>query len=358
MSRRKMPPGIRELSSGRYQARYPVTENGRTRQVSAGTFSSISDAKDARSRAIVAHKSGRGWVDPKHRKLTVGQWSDQWLELHPMTSATWRSHIRSKIVPTFGSWPLADVTPLAVQKWVNKLGADGLAPATVRAIYSLFKQMLSQAVDFDLLVKNPCRQIDLPPVVRKPVAPLPMDKLLLLEQHCPDRYKPMLHLAAHAGLRWGEIAALRWEDLDLEHGIVHVQRGISASRQVGPTKNRKTRLVKIDPGAVEVLRAHRRDFGGHEWLFTTAKRGVRLGYADWRADVWVPLVEKCGLTITFHELRHAHAGHMVKAGVDWKVLSDRLGHHAPSFTADMYGWTRPDADDVLVAAIEKAKRGG
>ena len=168
----------------------------------------------------------------------------------------------------------------------------------------------------------------------------------------------MIHLGAHAGLRWGEIAALRWEDIDLEHGIIHIQRGVQATRQIGPTKNHKTRLVKIDPGAVEVLRVHRRDFGDREWLFTTAVRGVRLGYADWRKRVWLPLIEQCGLDITFHKLRHAHAGHMIAAGLDWKVLSDRLGHHAPSFTADMYGWKRADADEVLVAAIEKAKAGG
>ena len=358
MSRRKMPPGIRELSSGRYQARYPVTENGRTRQVSAGTHASLADAKDARSRAIVAYKSGKGWVDPKHRKLTVQQWSDQWLELRPKTSATWRSHIRSKIVPQWGDWHLADITPLEIQRWVNALDRSGLAPATIRAVYGLFKQMLGKAVDYDLLAKNPCRTITLPPVARKKIQPLPMPKLVELEQQCPARYRAMIHLAVYAGLRWGEIAALTWEDIDLEHGLVHVRRGVKADRTVGSTKNRKTRLIKIDPDDVEVLRAHRRDFGDREWVFTTAKRGVRLGYADWRANVWLPLVEQCGLSITFHELRHAHAGHMIAAGLDWKVLSERLGHHAPSFTADVYGWSRMDADDVIVEALRKAKAGG
>lgn len=355
---RKLPPGIRLMSGGRYQARYPVTENGVIRQVSAGTFASLADAKDARSRAIVAYQSGRGWVDPKHKKLTVEQWSKQWLELKRGANTKAKSFMRSRIVPYWGPWVMSTVTPQAVQTWVNSLQAEGLSPATVRALYGMFKQMLGRAVDFDLLAKNPCRTIELPAQVRKTLVPLPMEKILLLEQQAPERYRALIHLAAHGGLRWGELAALRWEDVDLETGVIHVCRGVKVDGTVGTTKNRKDRLVKMDPQGVEVLRAHRRDFGAREWVFTTPVRGVRLRYEDFRTGVWIPLTRKCGVSLTFHKLRHAHAGHMIWAGMDWKVLSDRLGHHAPSFTADMYGWRRPDADEVIVAAIEKAKNGG
>lgn len=353
---RKLPPGIRLTAKGRYQARYSVTENGTTRQVSAGTFANLSDAKDARSRAIAAYKSGRGWVDPKHRKLTVRQWSEQWLELRSSTSNTWRSHIRTKILPTFGDVPLQDVTPLAVQKWVNELASSGLAPATIRAVYGLFKQMLGKAVDYDLLVKNPCRLVELPPVRRKPITPLSVEQLARLEREAPDRYRAMIHLAAWAGMRWGELAALRWEDVDLEAGVVHVRHSVKATRAVGETKNGKARRVKIAPLTVEVLRAHRRDFGAQEWLFTTEHRHVRLGYAEFRAHIWLPLVRRCEITPapTFHALRHSYAGHMNMAGVDWKVVSEQLGHHAPSFTADFYGWKHLRADEIIDAAVARA----
>jgi integrase len=363
--KQKLPPGIRRLSrpgdrddqpTGKYQARYTIIRDGRRSQVSAGTFHSLAEAKDALAAAQASYRAGVGWVDPSHRKLTVGQWADEWEELQRGRNTKTVSFLRARIRPQWQDWRLDAVTPAAVQKWVNAMADEDLSPATITAVYATFKRMLAKAVDYDLLAKSPCRTITLPPPRRTEIVPLTVEQIALLEQNAPARYRAMIHLAAWGGLRWGELAALRWEDVDLEAGVVHVQRGVTAERKIGPTKNGKDRLVTIAPTTVEVLRAHRRDFGGAEWVFTTGGRGVRLNYDGFRQRVWLPLVEQCGLdaSVTFHKLRHAHAGHMVMQGMDWKVLADRLGHHAPSFTADVYGWRRPDHADVTTAAIEKA----
>lgn len=354
---KKLPPGVRLMDSGRYQARYPVTENGVTRQVSAGTFATTRDAADARSRQMMLVRTG-AWVDPVGARKTVAQWSKEWLELSRGGNRGSRSFIRSRIVPYWGAVPLGDITPIMVKRWINSLVEEGLSPATVQGLYKCFKQLMTHAVEYDLLVKSPCRLIDnVPSSQPTRVDPLPIEKLLELEMKAPVRYAALIHLAINTGMRWGELAALQWDAVDLERGLIHVFRGVKADGlQVGDTKNGKDRWVKLDPLAVEMLRSHRRDFYAGHFVFTTATHKVRLRYSEFRRSVWLPLVEQCELDITFHALRHSHAGHMVMAGVDWKVLADRLGHHAPSLTMDLYGWVRPDKDDVIVAAIEAARQ--
>ncbi len=355
----KLPEGVRLLSSGKYQARYPVTRDGVTTQVSAGTFATISDAKDARNIALAQLRTG-GWVDPVGPRTTVRDWSDQWQGLRRTPSRRTESFLRHRIVPYWGDRRLGEITPLDVQRWVNHLAEQDLSPNTVRAMYATFKQMLAKAVDYDLLAKSPCRTIELPKARKTELVKLSVEDVALLEASAPARFRAMIHLGAWAGLRWQEVAALRWASVDLEAGLLHVCEAVKESDgQVGGTKSGKDRWVPISPATVEVLRAHRRDFGLTELLFTGDQQHRLLDYHSFMHHTWRPLVKRCGIERTgFHGLRHFHATQMVVSGMDWKVLSDRLGHHAPSFTADRYGWLREDHVEVSVAAIEKAMNRG
>lgn len=359
-TRKKLPEGVRELPNGRFQARYPVTTNGVTRQVSAGTFGTATEAKDARNHELAKIRQG-AWVDPRDSRMTVRQWAQAWIEARPSTNRTIRSHLNSHILPAWGDTRLEDVSTLGLQHWVNGLVAEGLAPATVRDYYGTFKQMLGQAVVYGKLAQTPCldRAVKLPALGEADIVLLTVEQMAMLEQAAPVRFRAMIHLAAWTGLRWGECAGLRWQDVDLEAGIVHVQQAKKHDGSWGPPKNGKKRKVAIDAVTVAVLREHRRDFGNGtlDLLFTTRRQNRPLSSANFRTHVWVPLVERCELDPqpTFHDLRHGHAGHMVMQGVDWKVLSDRLGHHKPSFTMDRYGWIRPDSHDVALQALERAR---
>lgn len=359
--KRKLPVGIRELDSGKYQARYSVTVmvDGKpvTQQLSAGTFTSLADAKDARSVQLAKIRTG-SWINPLGPRTPVAEWAGQWAGLRREVAPNTASFLRHRIVPYWGMRRLGDIGPLDVQTWVNTLVADGLAPGSVRAVYACFKQIMGQAVDYDLLVKTPCRTIKLPPVGKTEVVPLSVSDLAYLEQMAPPRYTAMVHLAAWAGLRWQECAALRWDNVDLELGLLTISQAVKTDGTIGTTKNGKVRYIAIAPATVAALRRHRRDFGTTGLLFTTPRSRTHLNYPSFMTRVWRPLVKQCGIRPTgFHSLRHAHAAHMIAQGMDWKVLSERLGHHAPSFTADRYGWARADHDAVSISAIEAAMLG-
>lgn len=354
----KLPEGVRLLPSGRFQARYPVTIDGVTRQIPCGTFANATEAQDARTLELAKLRSG-GWVDPKDDGMTVKAWSAMWIEVRPSTNRTLRSHLKSHILPTWGTTRLRDVTTLGIQHWVNSMVAEGLAPATVRDYYATFKQMLGQAVVYGKLTSTPCvdRAVKLPKMGERDIVPVSVEEMGMLELAAPLRFRAMVHLAAWGGLRWGELAALRWEDIDLEASLVHVRRAKKHDGTWGPPKNGKARTITVGPATVEVLREHRRDFGLTELLFTTTRQSRPLSYGNFRTHVWVPLVVGVGLSPApdFHDLRHGHATEMVRRGMDWKVLADRLGHHKPSFTMDIYGLPRADAHEVTLALLEQAR---
>ncbi len=355
--KRKLPPGIRELPNGRYQARYTVNVAGQSRQHSAGVFDTVTEAKQALAVRKGQLYSGEH-VDPVGPRMTFARWSDDFIELCDLgDDKRVQSFLRVHLLPQWGHWRIGDIKVADVQLWVNSLFSSGLASSSAAAVYALFKRILGRAVDYDRLVKSPCRLIRLPRATKGAPVTLSVADLRALEQAAPDRFKAMVHLAAWAGLRWQECAALQWADVDLQRGVLHIHQAVKVTGELGTTKNRQSRNVVVSPATVEVLRRHRRDFGGQDFVFTGGRLGRMLYYSGFRQYVWLATVERSGVqgNPTFHDLRHAYVGHMVAAGLDAKVISDQVGHHAASFTMDRYGWTRPDHDAIIAAAVEKAQ---
>lgn len=347
------------LDSGRWQARYYVVEGGKRRLRSAGTFATKIDAQDA-----IDHEKAKlrrsEWVDPVLRKTTVATWCEDWYALRRAPSKKIRSILDARIIPYWGDWKLGDVQLLNVQTWVNELTTAGLEPETVRNYYAVLKQIFGKAVAHGLLSRTPCtlEKTDLPKQKDGEYVFLTVEQTRMLVALAPPRYAAMIHTAVWSGLRIGELLALRWVDVDLEAGVLHVNQAVKKAGGIGLPKGDKRRRVLIDAATVERLRVHRRDFGSAEYVFVGV-RGHRVDYADFRQRIWNPLVAEAfpnGPRPTFHDLRHTHCSLMIAQGMDWLVLADRMGHHKPSFTMDRYGHLRHDRDDVVRAALEAAAR--
>lgn len=344
--------------TGRYQARIPVRKDGRTVQQSIGTFATRREAIDAQNIELAKLRTGSGFVDAASRKTTVKVYAEQWYALRRAPSRKVRSFLDARIIPAFGDVRLEDVTTMAVQRWVNDLAADGLSPGTVRGVYATLRQMMGRAVDFDLLAKNPCRLIDLPKERERDVVLLTLADMDLLEKAMQPRFSALVHLGCWAGLRIGELSALRWDHVDLEAGVIVVQASRRNDGTVGPTKSGKSRVIDIGETTVEVLRRHRRDYGMSDLVFTTSRQQRPLDAVNFRAGPWRRAVEMCGFVPapTPHDMRHAYATRLAMAGVDWQIISEQLGHHNASFSMNMYGTKRrPDKRSAVLAALETAQ---
>jgi len=343
--------------TGRYQGRIAMRKNGKSVQVGIGTFATKRDALDAQLHELAKLRAGTGFVDPTDRKMTVAVFAEQWYGLRRAPNRKVRSFLDARILPTFGETRLEDVRTMAIQGWINSLTADGLSPATVRGLYATLRQMLGRAVDFDLLGKNPCRNIELPREGERDVVLLTVEDMARLEATIDKRFAALVHLGCWAGLRIGELAALRWDHIDLEAGVIVVQQSRRLDGTVGPTKSGKSRTLDISPVTVEVLRAHRRDFGMSDLVFTTTRQQRPLDMGNFRVGPWKKAVTLCGFdpAPTPHSMRHSYTTRLAMAGVDWQIISEQLGHHNASFSMNRYGTTsRPDKRETILAALKVA----
>jgi len=173
------------------------------------------------------------------------------------------------------------------------------------------------------------------------------------------------------GLRRGEALGLRWEDVDLDGGALYVIQQIVEVRGqpvVGTPKTKHgARVLSLDTVTVASLRRHRsvqdleRSAWGPAWngaglVFTREDgRGLRPQHATKHFAV---LAGQLGLpVIRVHDLRHTHASVALAAGVDLKVVSERLGHSQISITADLYTHVSRGVSQAAADLIAGAMRG-
>jgi Phage integrase, N-terminal SAM-like domain len=149
---------VRELPSGRFQARYPgpdgVLRPGPT------TFLTKVDAERWLSVVEAELIEGR-WLDPAAGLVPLREYAERWINerpgLAPKTVVLYEGLLRNHIGPELGGLAVADVTPARVRSWRAALLDRGTGPVTVAKAYRLLKSVLTTAVDDDLIRRNPCR---------------------------------------------------------------------------------------------------------------------------------------------------------------------------------------------------------
>lgn len=182
-------------------------------------------------------------------------------------------------------------------------------------------------------------------------------------------YAPTL-LAATAGLRRGEILALKWSNVDLNAGTVCVMHALEQTKAGGlrikMPKSGAGRIIALPSMTVAALREHataqKRD---------RLKRGKEFHNNDLVCPntigtFWDPrsvsrafklLVDKLDIPpVTFHGLRHSHISHLLQEGVHPKVASERAGHSSVSVTLDVYSHAIPDMQKDAAARIDELLR--
>ena len=170
-----------------------------------------------------------------------------------------------------------------------------------------------------------------------------------------------------AGLRRGEILAATWTSLDEQRGTLRIVRALSETKADGAffkePKSRRSRTVALPPLLREALAEHRAEQDKNRELLGTGYTDLDLICCLPDGTLWKPsaftsayrdLLRRRGLDRpNFHALRHGHAGHLLRAGVDIKEVSQRLGHSSAALTLSIYAHCMPSDDPQLAAALNK-----
>jgi integrase len=178
----------------------------------------------------------------------------------------------------------------------------------------------------------------------------------------------------YCGLRVGEALALRWKDIDLEKRRIHIEHSLSCAEDgigLGPTKTEKSnRTFDLSMLAVGILREQRlrqmrqqADAGaaGFPWLndwglIFTGALGAPIGPSTLGADLAARVKAAGLLHMRLHDLRHSCATLLHEAGVDWKEISDLMGHSKVSITQDLYAHMTPTLRQRTAEAMDEVFR--
>ena len=348
---------VRKLPSRRWQASY--WHDGR-RHVATETFRAKGDAL-----AWLATKEAdivRGtWVAPPTGKVTFGDYSLTWLQrqghLRPRTRELYEFLLRKHIDPTFGPRSLTAIANSEVVAWYRGLGAR--VPGTAPKCFRLLRQIMAAAVADGYLVKSPVvikgasREH-----VEEQAIPTPAEVDALAEAVDP-RYRAMIWLAGACGLRFGELAALRRDRIDLLHKEVRVAETITelvgGERFAGPPKTESgRRTVAIPSSIVPIVSEHLEMIAPEpDTLLFPAPEGGYLQRHNFRQRVWVPALTATGLSYRFHDLRHSAMTLAAASGATVADLMARAGHSSPR-AALIYQHASRERDHAIAEVMAKA----
>ena len=310
--------------------------------------------------------------------LKLGEYLSRWLEdsvkdtVRNTTYARYEQISRTHIVPMLGSVKLKTLSPTHVRS-LYKEKLSSLSPRTVQYIHVTLHKALKQAVNDGLIPRNATEAVKPPQVRRKEIRPLTPEQVkVLLDAASGDRLEGLYTLAVHTGLRQGELLGLKWEDVDLESGSLHVKRTLTTARGgprlAAPKTKSSRRRVSLTRGAVDALRAHLArqleeiDRAGSLWqengLVFASEIGEPLDRRDLTSRRFKPLLKRAKLSekTRFHDLRHTCATLLLTKNVNPKIVSEMLGHATIAITLDTYSHVLPNMQDSAARALEEALR--
>jgi len=305
--------------------------------------------------------------------LTLGVYlEDKWLPdikdtVRRKTFAQYESVVRCHLAPALGRLKLVSLTPAHARALYREKLDSGLAPRTVQYIHTTLHKALKQAVMDGLIPRNVTDAVKAPQALKKEIKPLnPAQIKALLSAACGDRLEALYVFAIHTGLRRSEILGLKWTDVDLETGVLSVQRSLDTYRTFNPPKrNKSRRTVKLTDPAIEALKGHRTRqneerlrlgslWDDHALVFPNRigkpMNGDNLYHREFK-----PLLKKAGLSgFTFHSLRHTCATLLCSKNVYPKIIQEMMGHANISQTMDTYSHVMPGMGEAAAAALEEA----
>jgi integrase len=326
---------VRELPSGRWQARYKAPDG--IDRPAPQTF----DSKTSAERWLTLNEAEviRGdWTNPDAGRVLFGRYARDWIDerpgLRPKTLELYRYLLRCHLGPAFEDHALADIREPSVRRWRKTLLDAKVSAVTVAKAYRLLKAILNTAVDDGLIRRNPCR-IKGAGQEKSPERPvLTVRQVFALAEAAGPRYRALVLLAVFGSLRWGELAALRRCDIDIQARTVRVARQLSEPRgggfAYGPPKSAAgVRTVAIPDVITSDLAAHVMTYAasGDDGLVFTSPVGGPLRHSNFYRRVWTPALREAGLSMVhFHDLRHTGNVLAAGAGANLRELMDRMGH--------------------------------
>lgn len=358
---------VRTSKKGRKSYRASVW-SARDGKLIRKTFPSMAAAKSWRRGALIELEQGRlRPPDP----LTIEEAAAEFLdgarkgsvrdrsgrEYKPSTIRGYERALNLRILPELGSVRLSDLRRKQVQALVDEMAADGKSGSTIRNTLDPLRAIYRRAMSRELVGVNPTSHLELPSAKSKRdriASPAEAAKLLAA---LPQADRALWATAFYAGLRRGELRALRVEDIDLGKSEIHVRRSWDAVEgDIDPKSDAGTRIIPL----LAILRDYI-----DQHLMSTRREGSDLVFGR-EADLpFIPSTVRLHALsawenadeslepIGLHECRHTFASLLIDAGANAKAIQEFMGHATIQMTFDRYGHLMPGRRDEIRGVLDR-----
>ena len=347
-------------------ARDPLT--GRRNRVYCTVNGSEKEAKKLMHRMINDMEQNK--IVKKNHK-TVEEWMEEWISLYlpnveETTRVGYKTKLRCYIKPALGDIQICSLRAEHVQKMVNDMLARGLSPKNIRDTFNNINAAMKKAVVLRYIPYNPCEGVVLPKLkkYRAKVYDNQMIHTLLDTAEGTDMYLPIL-LGVTVGLRRGEMIALRWDDIDFKTNTIKVRsnmvNGENGCIIKAPKSEAGIRDIKVGDEVMAELRKARLQ---HMEDALTSPHFQNLNFVIRQEDgspmlpdsmtrKWSRFLKDNDLPhIRLHDLRHSNATALIQAGVNPRVVQQRLGHSDVNITLNTYTHVLPEMDIDAAAKLD------
>jgi integrase len=346
----------------------------RDRKTIKKTFPTLDEARGWRADSM---RSVRVGTMRAPSRLTLREAAAAWLEgarngtirtrsgdpYKPSALRSYETSLDARVLPELGGARLSEISRVDLQDFADRLAGEGLDPSTIRNTLMPVRAIYRRALARGEITVNPTTGLELPAVRgrRERIASPAEAAELIAALAEPDR--ALWATAFYAGLRRGELMALRWEDVDLATGRIRVERSWDEREgAIEPKSRAGRRTVPIAAVLRDHLDEHKIRSGRTEGLvfgatatrpFTPSNIRKRAATVWKRANKNRAAIEVTELEpITLHEARHTAASFLIAAGVNAKAITTYLGHSSIQITYDRYGHLMPGNEEEAAALLD------
>lgn len=348
---------------------------GKRLQRTKGGFKTKKEAQLACASLIDQLNKG---ISFDNEKVKVGEFIDHWLENVAKRKVTERTHLNytrvlnKRIRPHLKEIKMKDLRLHHGQALITKMLEEGKSERYIEYAFVIFKNVLNYGVKTELLTKNPLEHLEIPRPRRAKITTWTAEEIKRFMEFSKAEnpvYMLPLYIAAHTGMRRGEVLGLQWSHVDLERKKISVEYSLTYDEPnhkfilTEPKTDSSYRQITIDDELVAELKKQRKrqmemrmlygpDY--EDWNLVCSNNDGRPLYGRMVAHHLDQVSKKAGLKkIRVHDLRHSHATMLLRMGVNPKIVSERLGHSSVKMTLDVYSHVTEDMQQKTADLIGK-----
>ena len=308
--------------------------------------------------------------------MTTNELMTAWLDrcererVKPRTYSRYKGLIVQHILPELGDTQIDDLGRRQISEFLTAHQADGnlrggeaLSATSTNLMLTVLNAAFTYACDMELLPANPCDRIRRVPGSPSWVEAFTREEQRRLEEAIAvseDRRLFGIRLCLYTGLRIGELLGLEWQDVDMEKGILHIQKTVYREKNAEgewqlfvdrPKTAASERMVPLPGYLAEDLRIYRR--GARSGFVIENKKAERMSIRSYQY-LFERLTGKAGVRkLNFHALRHTFATRALESGMDIKTLSELMGHKNATITLNRYAHSMMDTKIAAMNKLEK-----